>query len=103
MTFESEYKLEDVAAIRVAPENIDETFRSSSIGESFLHSHTMNSDASPYLNASYWPETWFTSLSRAPTRNILSMSYETGQPAHLSIDKIKTIHTIVGCFYLISC
>jgi hypothetical protein len=33
MSFESAYKVEDVAAIRVAPEEIDGTFRSSSIGE----------------------------------------------------------------------
>jgi hypothetical protein len=103
MAFESEYKLEDVAAIRVAPENIDETFRSSSIGESFLHSYTMISDASPYLNASYWPETWFTSLSRAPMGHNLKMSHEIGRSAHLSIDKTKAIHAIAECFYLISC
>jgi hypothetical protein len=33
MAFESEYKLEDVAATPVASDKIDETFRSSSIGE----------------------------------------------------------------------
>lgn len=33
MAFESEYKLEDVAATRIASEKIDETFRSSTIGE----------------------------------------------------------------------
>jgi len=33
MSFESEYKLEDVPATRVAVDKIDETFRSSTIGE----------------------------------------------------------------------
>jgi len=37
-----EYKLEDVKATRVAAEDIDKTFRSSSIGESI---DAMNSDA----------------------------------------------------------
>jgi hypothetical protein len=43
MSFESAYKVEDVAAIRVAPEEIDGTFRSSSIGELSLHSYAMDS------------------------------------------------------------
>lgn len=33
MSFQSEYKLEDVPAARVASDNIDGTFRSTSIGE----------------------------------------------------------------------
>lgn len=33
MAVESEYKLEDVAVTRIASEKIDETFRSSTIGE----------------------------------------------------------------------
>ena len=34
MAFESEYKLDSVAASRVAPEQIDATFKSSTIGKS---------------------------------------------------------------------
>ena len=37
MAFESEYKLEDVAATPVASDEIDGTFRSSSIGEYDFH------------------------------------------------------------------
>jgi hypothetical protein len=33
MSFESEYKLEDVSATRVAADKLDATFRSSTIGE----------------------------------------------------------------------
>lgn len=33
MAFESEYKLEDVAVTRISSDKIDETFRSSTIGE----------------------------------------------------------------------
>lgn len=33
MTFESEYKIGDVPATRVESDKIDETFRSSTIGE----------------------------------------------------------------------
>lgn len=36
MSFGSEYKLDDVAATPVAPDEIDGTFRSSSIGEYYV-------------------------------------------------------------------
>lgn len=35
MSFESEYQVAEVAASRIASENIDSTFRSSSIGKSY--------------------------------------------------------------------
>lgn len=37
MAFESDYQLEDVAATRVDSDQIDATFRSTSIGESDIH------------------------------------------------------------------
>lgn len=40
MTVDSEYKVDDVAATRVAPDHIDSTFRSSCIGESSLLLYT---------------------------------------------------------------
>lgn len=68
MSFESAYKVEDVAAIRVAPEEIDGTFRSSSIGELSLHSYAMDSrERSPESHAalSHLGAAMFRSLSCA--------------------------------------
>lgn len=42
MAFESEYKLESIAATRVASEQIDATFKSSTIGKLGMQSRVMS-------------------------------------------------------------
>jgi len=41
MTVDKEYQVQDVAATRIAPDHIDSTFRSSSIGESPFKLYTV--------------------------------------------------------------